>query len=303
MDVMFQKLFALVFSTLIFAQVNSQPVSAGLAAVADSLYRLEQWETAAATYRQAFKKGEADPVWSNFRLGVCYQNLGKDSEAIPVFRKSLENGPLPYPMFSLSVSLAKTNQPDSAFAWLEKAVLAGYPQPEQMEQQAGFESLKKDPRWQPLLMKANKQAHPCRFEPKAREFDFWIGEWNVFNPAGVQVGTSSIQLILDECVIFENWMNRVGNEGKSFNKYDATAGIWRQTWVDQSGSWTEFRGEWNGAHMRITTDNVKQPDGSLKKRRMTFTPDAGGSVRQHGEMSADDGQTWTTEYDLTYRKK
>ncbi len=300
---MFQKISTLVFSILIFTQLNSQPASAGLAAVADSLYKQEQWEAAATKYRQAFQQGEADPVWSNFRLGICYQNLEQDAVAIPFFRRSLENGSLPYPMFFLSVSLAKTNQPDSAFVCLEKAVMAGYPPPEQMEKQAGFENLKKDPRWQPLLMKANKQAHPCRFEPKAREFDFWIGEWNVFNPAGIQVGESSVQLILDECVIFENWTNSAGSEGKSFNMYDATAGIWRQTWVAQSGTWTEFRGDWNGTHMRITTDNVKQPDGTFKKRRMTFTPNADGSVRQHGEMSADDGKTWTTEYDLTYRKK
>lgn len=299
---MFQKLFTLVLAGFFFAQLTAQ-TAAPFVATADSLYLLEQWEPAAAAYRQALQTGKADPFWSNFRLAICYQNLEQDEAAIPYFRESVQNGQLPYPMYFLSVSLAKTNQPDSAFVWLEKAIMAGYPPPEQMEQQAGFENLKTDPRWQALLIKANKQAHPCRFEPKAREFDFWIGEWKVFNPAGVQVGESSVKLILDECVIFENWTNRVGSEGKSFNMYDAAAGIWRQTWVDQNGSWTEFRGGWNGSHMRITTDNVKQTDGSLKKRRMTFTPMEDGSVRQHGEMSDDDGKSWTTEYDLTYRKK
>ncbi|MES2544246.1 MAG: hypothetical protein V4548_05130 [Bacteroidota bacterium] len=28
-----------------------------------------------------------------------------------------------------------------------------------------------------------------------------------------------------------------------------------------------------------------------------------GKVRQHGQISNDDGKTWTTEYDLEYRPK
>jgi hypothetical protein len=34
--------------------------------------------------------------------------------------------------------------------------------------------------------------------------------------------------------------------------------------------------------------------------RMTFTRNSDGSVRQFGEVSSD-GQTWTPEYDFTYR--
>ena len=35
---------------------------------------------------------------------------------------------------------------------------------------------------------------------------------------------------------------------------------------------------------------------------MTYTPGAGGSVRQAGEQSFDDGRTWQPSFDFTYRR-
>jgi hypothetical protein len=36
---------------------------------------------------------------------------------------------------------------------------------------------------------------------------------------------------------------------------------------------------------------------------MTFSKLEGGDVRQHGEISTDEGKTWATMYDFTYRRK
>ena len=55
------------------------------------------------------------------------------------------------------------------------------------------------------------------------------------NAQGVTVGSSSIQLILGSCVIFENWKTPVSS-GKSFNIFNAADGKWHQTWVDDNGS-------------------------------------------------------------------
>lgn len=38
-------------------------------------------------------------------------------------------------------------------------------------------------------------------------------------------------------------------------------------------------------------------------RRLSFTKLDNGNVRQLGEISVDEGKTWTVEYDLEYRKK
>lgn len=47
-------------------------------------------------------------------------------------------------------------------------------------------------------------AAPCKSKPECRQFDFWVGEWDVQNPQGQPAGTSSVRLILGDCVIFEN---------------------------------------------------------------------------------------------------
>jgi hypothetical protein len=75
---------------------------------------------------------------------------------------------------------------------------------------------------------------PCVIGP-SRQFDFWIGQWQVSNAAGKLVAGSHIESDLDGCVVKERWLPLSGPRGRSLNSYDATTGEWRQTWVPQQG--------------------------------------------------------------------
>ena len=44
-------------------------------------------------------------------------------------------------------------------------------------------------------------------------------------------------------------------------------------------------------------------DGQRRIERITWTPNADGTVRQHWEQSTDGGKTWTTAFDGLYRRK
>ena len=68
----------------------------------------------------------------------------------------------------------------------------------------------------------------------ARDFDFWIGEWDVFGPQGRQVGTNSITPLLDGAALAEHWRGAGGVEGHSINAYDEAAQCWRVT-VERAG--------------------------------------------------------------------
>ena len=46
---------------------------------------------------------------------------------------------------------------------------------------------------------------PCLYSAEHKQFNFWIGEWNVQNARGQPVGTSRIELIENGCIILENW--------------------------------------------------------------------------------------------------
>jgi hypothetical protein len=149
---------------------------------------------------------------------------------------------------------------------------------------------------------------PCSL-PVFRQFDFWVGEWEAFAPNGNKGGDSKVSIILDSCVILEEWTSAGVQQGliytgKSFNMYNAATKQWQQTWVDNTGNTTEFlRGEGTDGKIVYYADKVTGPNGKNFMRRLTFTKLSNDKVRQFGEMSNDEGKTWTVEYDLEYRRK
>jgi hypothetical protein len=142
-----------------------------------------------------------------------------------------------------------------------------------------------------------------------RQFDFWVGEWEAFGLKGQKAGDSKISLILDSCVILEEWTSAGAQQGliysgKSFNSYNAATKQWQQTWTDNTGNTTEFlRGEGSDGRIVYYADKVSGPKGENFMRRLTFTKLNNDKVRQFGERSDDGGKTWTAEYDLEYRRK
>jgi hypothetical protein len=142
-----------------------------------------------------------------------------------------------------------------------------------------------------------------------RQFDFWIGEWEAYGKNGQKAGDSKISVILDGCIILEEWTS-AGKQsgltytGKSFNTYNSATRQWQQTWVDNVGGTTEFlRGEGTEGKIIFYADKVTGPNGKTYMRRLSFTKLSVDMVRQFGEKSDDGGKTWATEYDLEYRRK
>ncbi len=149
---------------------------------------------------------------------------------------------------------------------------------------------------------------PCSSTPY-RQFDFWIGEWEVFGANGQKAGDSRISLVLDSCTIFEEWTSAtiqkgIRYAGKSFNSYHAGRKKWQQYWIDNTGNTTEyFDGHFETGKMILQTANTKINDSTWQIQKMTFYNLSPGKVRQHGETSNDDGKTWTTGFDLEYRRR
>lgn len=151
-----------------------------------------------------------------------------------------------------------------------------------------------------LLAQSATPASPCQ-APEYRQFDFWIGEWEVYNPSGVKVGDSRIERIIGSCVLLENYSGRKGYEGKSFNVYDASAKQWKQFWVDNGGAVLEFSGTFRADTLeyRATT---KESAGT-KLHRLSFYPLAPDSVRQLWEQSTNGGANWGVAFDGRYVRK
>ena len=136
------------------------------------------------------------------------------------------------------------------------------------------------------------QPGPCS-APEYHQFDFWVGNWDVYNARGQHVARSLIEKVYG-CGVRENWMPFNGAGGGSLNIYVTSSKNWEQFWIDGGGSRATFKGGWDGKAMVL--------DGDWGRRtRMTYSKNADGSVRQLVEQSSDQGKTWATAYDFTYR--
>lgn len=141
-------------------------------------------------------------------------------------------------------------------------------------------------------------------KPVYRQFDFWVGGWDVYvTGTERKVGRSLIEKLYNDCVLRENWDSpRRGFTGGSLNMYDDAAGTWRQTWTDAVGEWTDYRGQLVGGEMRFLARETDRATGAPILRRMILTPSPDGTVRQRVEESPDQGVSWRTSTDLTYRR-
>ena len=124
-------------------------------------------------------------------------------------------------------------------------------------------------------------SKPCASDTIYRQFDFWIGDWEVFGAKG-KAGDSRIERILDSCVILENWTSaRPGYAGKSFNTYNASTRQWQQTWIDNVGGSTEYlRGQTGKDMIVFYADKNAGPNGKNFLRRLTFYKLGSDKVRQ-----------------------
>lgn len=144
---------------------------------------------------------------------------------------------------------------------------------------------------------------PCAAD-EHRQFDFWLGEWDVATPDGKPAGRNRIESILGGCVLQEHWTGAAGATGKSFNLYNRALGEWEQFWVDGRGGRLHLVGGLRDGAM-VMEGERERPDpatGVAQRERITWTPGGDGGVRQLWERSKDGGKTWSVAFDGRYRR-
>jgi tetratricopeptide (TPR) repeat protein len=267
---------------------------------ADTLFQAQKWDEAAKAYDAIIKAQPANQrAW--YRLAYALHATGKHNEAVDAYQKIAANNN-PVVLYNLACAYARLNNKDKAFEWLNKAVKAGFLQTAQLNSDTDLASLREDARFKEVQALMARSATPCLVTPEHKQFDFWVGEWNVMNPQGQLAGTSSIQRVVDGCAIFENWTGAQGGNGKSFNYYDRNDGKWHQLWVGSGGGVVNFSGEYKDGAMRYEAVSPAA-NGSKTLQRMTFFKLEADKVRQLWETSTDDGKTWTVAFDGMYVKK
>ena len=138
--------------------------------------------------------------------------------------------------------------------------------------------------------------------PESKQIDFWLGDWDAKwnaspgNPAGE--GTNSITRTYDGCVTEEHF-DGGALKGHSVTLYFAPTQEWRQTWVDNQGSYIDLMGGPDGKGDFVLT-TLPKPSG--RASRMIFTDIKPDSFLWRWQASAD-GKTWVDSWVIRYMRK
>jgi hypothetical protein len=143
---------------------------------------------------------------------------------------------------------------------------------------------------------------PCA-SPEARQFDFWIGEWDLTWDGGS--GTNVVTSELGGCVVEENFDGRdaegKGLVGRSLSVYSPAKGKWLQTWVDNSGGYLDFEGGWTDSTMVL--GRQAERNGTTFLQRMVFHNITQNAFDWNWERSDDGGTTWKPLWVIHYARK
>lgn len=269
---------------------------------AEAHFQNQKWKAAASAFEQIV---QADPANSRaaYLWGVSLLRLGLYDQAIPAFEKADAAGfARPRCRYNLACAYARLGRFDVSFNWLEKAIDAGFSQTAMLEQDDDLAGLRTDPRFAEIKAKAERKARPCENDSRWRQFDFWIGEWDVFAAAGHKAGENTIEKVANGCALLENWQGVNGATGRSLNYFDISEAKWKQVWVDSRGEVMYYSGNFIDGAMRFE-GYAPQLDGTKKFYRMSITPQENGDVHQLIEESLDAGKSWHVWFDGLYKRK
>ncbi|MFW6079246.1 MAG: hypothetical protein ACODAE_06480 [Gemmatimonadota bacterium] len=151
---------------------------------------------------------------------------------------------------------------------------------------------------------------------RARDFDFWIGEWDVLNrqrpPEGVgfyETGRSTDRVypVVGGCGIVEHWRGDAFRFilGFSIRAYDPAEDEWtivllwptngRPSFGELRGGFRHGRGEFSFQWVR--------PDGDTATNRFTFSDITPNSLRWENATSRDGGLTWMGNWVMEFTRR
>ena len=146
-----------------------------------------------------------------------------------------------------------------------------------------------------------KPPRPCA-EAVHRQFDFWVGSWEVKDAKGKVVGHNKIESILGGCALRESWKSTSGRSvGHSFNAVGPDR-RWHQTWVDNQGTLLRLSGGLDARGRMVMSETVTTAAGTVV-HEIAWTPRPDGTVEQRWRTSKDGGKTYADAFLGVYHRQ
>jgi hypothetical protein len=168
----------------------------------------------------------------------------------------------------------------------------------------------------PAVAGGQQSGAVCR-DPSYRQFDFWLGEWDVLNrqrrPQGVRWGitgraTDRVYAVANGCGIVEHWRgtNAAGQVlGYSLRAWNPEKHQWdlvllwpqpnRPRFSTLEGGFRHGRGDFS----RSGTD----ADGNRVETRFTFADIGPRTLRWNNGTSMDEGRSWSTTWIMEFTRR
>lgn len=264
---------------------------------ANEAYSSASWQEATEYYRELSREKPGDPaVW--YRLARSLENSGSAGAepAVTAYERALKLGFRPGPaLVGIARVHARESNPGGALDALERLSELGPSRGavRQIENSGAFDEMRSHPEFVAAL----RELTPCTAEAY-RQFDFWLGDWEVRSPQDQVVGKNTVTSSLDGCMLIENWESVAGGKGMSINYFDHRDQTWTQIYRDNTGNvgnWPPLTGSFRDGAMRLETPEDAQP-----RSRWIWTKISEDKVRQMAESSSDGGETWTVSWDSYY---
>jgi len=137
--------------------------------------------------------------------------------------------------------------------------------------------------------------------PAYRQFDFFVGDWDTYDVQAPDklVARNTVKVILNGCVVHEDYRQHDGLHGKSYSLYDAARNVWHQSWVTNRGELLLLDGGMQGD--RMVFKGVERKVGKPDALVLAAWYRQGDGVRETAERSLDGGKTWKTEFDILFK--
>jgi hypothetical protein len=171
----------------------------------------------------------------------------------------------------------------------------------------------------PTQERSPQSPAPCD-TPEARQFDFWVGHWDIAqrilraDGSWVELpATTVVSKDLEGCALVEHWEGTVqffwegmqeplALHGLSVRAYDPTSRRWRIHWMDtRHPTFGTFEGGFEkgtGTFLKSSTG----ADGKPLLTRITFSDITDESVHWSLAISRDEGAAWTTLWIMDMRR-
>ena len=135
------------------------------------------------------------------------------------------------------------------------------------------------------------------------QFDFWIGEWTVYDTLGNVVGSNVITKSYENCLLKEEWASKGINKGTSYNYFNPKDSTWNQLWIDNQGTILKLKGSFVENKMVFRNELKKGQKVDWYYDQISWQKLENSDVKQSWEIFDKDNKLLTNLFIGIYKKK